>query len=110
MPTAGPHTEAITGLGRRPGGAGKRNTGESCVAGAAAKVANVVARAEDGHVALEHHHAHAGVLLSSGGASAMAAYIVVVMGFLVTRLKVMVVTGFGVDEGCLWWFRSWSKR
>ena len=30
------------------------------------KVANVVARAEDGYVALEHHHAHAGVLLSSG--------------------------------------------
>ena len=94
MPTAGPHTEAITGLGKADQAVQEAEHGRILRGrGLLQKVANVVTSAEDGHIALEHHHAHAGVLLSSGqGVSHGGIHRGGDGVFLSTRLKVMVVT------------------
>ena len=94
MPTAGPHTEAITGLGKAARRCRKRNTGESCVAGGCCRKSPMSLPALK--MATSPWNTTTRTLASCSAAaraSAMAAYIVVVMEFfLSTRLKVMVVT------------------
>ncbi|MCO4095225.1 MAG: hypothetical protein HEQ37_18185 [Acidovorax sp.] len=95
MPTAGPHTDANHRLGKGRDAAQEAEHGRILRGGGLLqKVANVIAGAEDRHIALEHHHAHGWRRpWPLQQASAMAAYMSRVMEFfLSTRLKVMVVT------------------
>src|SRR6218665_3106911 len=62
MPTAGPQTEATTGLAKAPMPCRKSTPRQTLRRrGLLQKIGNVIARGEDARIALEHEHAHASI-------------------------------------------------